>query len=128
MPGPTFDPRRDTHQKGIHKAMAETNNPEGGQQQIQIRVDESHMHTCYSNTIRTTTTADEVVLDFGLNLPAQGPQGQQAMIFTVGSRVVLNWSGAKRLISSLGQVVKAYEDQFGTIELEQAKTAAPSAP
>lgn len=103
--------------------MAETNNPQG-QQQVQIRVDESHMTTSYSNTIRTTTTADEVVLDFGLNLPAQGPQGQQAMIFSVGSRVVLNWSGAKRLISSLGQVVKAYEDQFGTIQIEQGQATA----
>jgi len=98
--------------------MAETNQPQGEQKQIQIRVDESHMHTSYSNTIRTTTTADEVVLDFGLNLPAQGAQGQQAMIFSVGSRVVLNWSGAKRLINSLGQVVRSYEEQFGPIQIE----------
>ncbi len=105
--------------------MAE-NTPQGGQQ-VQIRVDESRMTTSYSNTIRTTTTADEVVLDFGLNLPAQGPNGQQAMIFAVGSRVVLNWSGAKRLIGSLGQVVKAYEDQFGPIEVEQGRPAASSA-
>jgi hypothetical protein len=105
--------------------MAESSNPQGGQQ-VQIRVDESHMHTCYSNTIRTTTTADEVVLDFGLNLPAQGPQGQQAMIFSVGSRVVLNWSGSKRLITSLAQVVKAYEDQFGPIQIEQGQAASSS--
>ncbi|MCB9847615.1 MAG: DUF3467 domain-containing protein [Phycisphaeraceae bacterium] len=106
--------------------MAETSNPQGGQQQVQIRVDESRMNTTYSNTIRTTTTADEVVLDFGLNLPAQGPQGQHAMIFAVGSRIVLNWSGAKRLISSLSQVVRAYEDQFGTIELDQPRAASAS--
>lgn len=106
--------------------MAETTPPQSDRQ-IQIRVDESRMNTCYSNTIRTTTTADEVVLDFGLNLPAQGPQGQQAMIFAVGSRVVLNWSGAKRLIASLGQVVKAYEDQFGPIEIEQSRTTSSAA-
>ena len=102
------------------------NTPQGGQQ-VQIRVDESRMTTSYSNTIRTTTTADEVVLDFGLNLPAQGPKGEQAMIFAVGSRVVLNWSGAKRLIGSLGQVVKAYEDQFSPIDVEQGRPAASSA-
>ena len=88
------------------------------QQQIQIRIDESKMQTAYANTIRTTTTGEELVLDFGLNLPAQGPQGEQAMIFSVGARVILNWAGAKRLLGSLSQAVKQYEDANGEIQLE----------
>ncbi len=93
--------------------------PNPAQQQIQIRVDESKMTTSYANTIRTTTTAEEVVLDFGLNLPAQTQQGQQALIFNVGARVIMNWPGAKRLASSLAQMVKSYEDQFGEIRLDR---------
>jgi len=32
------------------------------QQQVQLRIDESKMHSTYANTIRTSTTGDEVVL------------------------------------------------------------------
>jgi hypothetical protein len=88
------------------------------QQQIQIRVDESKMAVAYANTIRTTTTADEIVLDFGLNMPVQsGPNEQMAMHFGVGARVVMQWPAAKRLMMSLQQAVGAYEQNFGVIEL-----------
>ncbi len=88
------------------------------QQQIQIRLDESRMTTTYANTIRSTTTADEVVLDFGLNLPMQGgPNESPAINFAVGSRVVLNWTGAKRLALTLQQIISAYEQHHGPIEL-----------
>lgn len=89
-----------------------------GQQQIQVRVDESKMSTSYANTIRTSTTADEIVLDFGLNMPQQGgPDQQMQMVFAVGSRVVMNWVGAKRLTASLQQAINAYEQRFGEIDM-----------
>ncbi len=88
------------------------------QQQVQIRLDESKMVTTYANTIRTTTTADEIVLDFGLNLPVQmNPNDKPSMHFGVGSRVVMNWTGAKRLASTLHQAVAAYEQHYGPIEI-----------
>jgi len=87
--------------------MADQNS---GERQIQIRIDESHMQTTYANTIRTSTTPDEVILDFGLNLPTQAPgqtgQQQVTMMFSVGSRVVMNWTGAKRLAGSLAQAAE----------------------
>ncbi|MFO0861942.1 MAG: DUF3467 domain-containing protein [Phycisphaerales bacterium] len=79
------------------------------QQQVAIRIDESKMVTTYANTIRTTNTQDEVVLDFGLNVPSQGPDGQQAIHFAIGSRVVMNWNGAKRLAMTLSELVRRYE-------------------
>lgn len=91
------------------------------QRQVQIRIDESRMNTSYANTIRTTTTMDEVVLDFGLNLPTQGPNNQPAMVFAVGSRVVLNWAGAKRLAGSLSQLIQNYEKARGEIDLNQGQ-------
>ena len=90
---------------------------EAEQRQVQIRIDESRMNTSYANTIRTTSTHDEVVLDFGLNLPAQAQNNQPTMVFAVGSRVVLNWAGAKRLAQSLGQLISSYEKEKGEINL-----------
>lgn len=95
--------------------MAE--NPQ--QRQVQLRIDESKMHSTYANTIRTSTTGDEVVLDFGMNLPVPMPDGQPALLFSVGSRVVMNWRGAKRLAISLGQVIRQYEERNGEIQLQQ---------
>ncbi len=89
------------------------------QRQIQIRIDESKMETTYANTIRTSTTQDEVVMDFGVNLPVQGPDGQATLHFNVGSRVIMNWAGAKRLAINLGQVVRQYEERAGEIQLNR---------
>lgn len=93
--------------------------------QIQLRIDESKMTTTYANTIRTSTTMDEVVLDFGLNMPMQAaPNQPPMMVFAVGSRVVLNWASAKRLAATVSQAVNAYEQRHGAIEI--GGTPAPS--
>jgi hypothetical protein len=98
--------------------MAE-NNPE--QRQIQLRIDESRMNTTYANTIRTSTTAEEVVLDFGMNLPMPAQNNEPVLVFAVGSRVVMNWRGAKRLAISLGQVIRQFEERNGVIDLGQGQ-------
>jgi len=90
---------------------------QGQGQQIQLRIDESKMATTYANTIRTSTTADEVVMDFGVNLPMQGEGNQPVLIFNVGSRIVMNWGGAKRLAMSLAQVVRQFEERNGEIQV-----------
>ena len=98
----------------------------GAQQQVQIRLDESKMVTTYANTIRTSTTNDELFLDFGVNLPAQTAPGQpMQMIFSVGSRVVLNWASAKRLMLTLQQAVGQYESHFGPVEINPPQPPAP---
>ena len=94
-----------------------SDNPQ--QRQVQLRIDESKMETTYSNTIRTSTTPDEVVLDFGMNLPMMSGQQEQSpvILFQVGSRIVMNWRGAKRLAISLGQVIRQFEERNGEIPL-----------
>ncbi|RMH13525.1 MAG: DUF3467 domain-containing protein [Planctomycetota bacterium] len=96
-------------------------------QQIQLRIDESKMHSSYANTIRTSTTLDEVVLDFGLNIPMQAPNQQPTVLFSVGSRVIMNWAGAKRLAMSLGQLIRQYEEQNGEIKLQRPQPPQPPA-
>lgn len=93
--------------------------PDQQRQQIQMRIDESKMHSSYANTIRTSNTADEVVMDFGLNIPMQGPDQQMVLNFAVGSRVIMNWAGAKRLAISLGQMIRQYEERNGEIALQR---------
>ncbi len=107
--------------------MADTPTPDAGgdqQRQIQLRIDESKMHNTYANTIRTSTTQDEVVLDFGMNLPMQGQDNQPMLVFNVGSRVIMNWSAAKRLAINLGQVIRQYEERNGEIQLQRAQPGA----
>lgn len=94
---------------------------QNNQQQVQIRIDESKMVSNYANTIRSATTPDEIVLDFGINLPAQGQNQTPMMHFQIGQRVVMNWPTAKRLYASLQQALSAYEQAYGTIEINQKR-------
>lgn len=94
-----------------------TENQGNQQRQVQLRIDESKMTTTYANTIRTSTTPDEVVLDFGVNLPVPSQEQTPVIGFNVGSRVVMNWRGAKRLAISLGQVIRQFEERNGEIPL-----------
>jgi hypothetical protein len=95
------------------------------QQQVQLRIDESKMTSTYANTIRTSTTMDELVMDFGMNIPMQSPGQAPTIVFNVGSRVVMNWSGAKRLAISLGQAIRQYEERNGEIDINPPRQAAP---
>jgi len=100
--------------------QADAHENSADQSQMQIKIDESKMATTYANTIRTTTTMDEVVLDFGLNMPMQQQADQPpTALFSVGARVVLNWPGAKRLAASLTSVVQSHEEQNGEIPLRR---------
>ena len=94
-----------------------------GQQQVQLRVDESGMATTYANAFRTNGTAEEVILDFGLNLvgpPAQ-PDTSPQILFKVNQRVVMNYYSAKRLAITLSQLIRRHEEQFGDLELDVQK-------
>lgn len=104
--------------------MADEQNAQ--EQQVSLRIDESKMATTYANTIRTSTTADEAVLDFGFNLPLQGGQGQGPVLqFQIGSRVIMTWPTAKRLVMQLGQAVRGYEERFGEIDLTPQQPQPP---
>jgi hypothetical protein len=106
--------------------MAEENTTQTGDQQqgVQVLLDERELRTIYTNAYRFHTTADEVVLDLGFNMPNPNPnpqagQGQQQqLLFKVSDRVIMSYVNAKRLAGSLTQLVKRYEQQFGEIPLQ----------
>jgi hypothetical protein len=92
-----------------------------GAQQVQLRIDEHDMTTHYSNAFRTNATAEEIMLDFGVNLPNPAAQPEKPeIIFHVTDRIVLNYFSAKRLAITLSQVIRRFEEQFGDLELNVA--------
>ena len=95
---------------------------QGGEQQVQLMLDESQMRTSFSNAYRIHTTAEEVVLDFGFNMANPNPQGgAQQLLFRVTDRVIMSYPNVKRLAASLSQLVNRYEQSFGQIPMQPAQ-------
>lgn len=93
-----------------------------GQRQVRLQIDERNMDSCYANMFRSTATADELILDFGLSLPNPGAtKDQPEMVFQVSERVILNYYSAKRLAMTLTQLLRRHEEQFGVLEMDVAK-------
>lgn len=91
-------------------------------QQVRLRVDHSKTQLCYANAFRSNVTNEELVIDLGLNEVTAAPQpgeGGEAVqgeaVFHVGSRVVLSYPSAKRLMLHLGQLIHNYESRYGEI-------------
>jgi hypothetical protein len=106
------------------KPVEEQAREQTGQRQVRLRVDEREMETTYANAFRTNGTAEEVILDLGLNLlRPSGPQSQEPpeILFQAGERIVMNWYSAKRLAITLSQLVRRHEQQFGELELDVAR-------
>ena len=105
------------------KPVEEQAREQTGQRQVRLRVDERNMSTTYANAFRTNGTAEEVMLDFGLNLVGQPQQGQEQpeILFQVNDRVIMNYYSAKRLAITLSQLIRRHEEQFGDLEMDVAK-------
>lgn len=105
------------------KPIEEQAREQTGQQQVQLRIDESGMETSYANAFRTNASAEEVILDFGLNLVAQAnqPEGNPQILFKLNQRLVMNYYSAKRLAITLSQLIRRHEEQFGELEMDVSK-------
>jgi len=104
------------------KPIEEQAREQTGQQQVQLRIDESTLQSTYANAFRTNGTAEEVILDFGLNLVAPPvQQGQPQILFKVNQRVIMNYYSVKRLAITLSQLIRRHEEQFGEMELDVSK-------
>ena len=97
-----------------------------GQRQIRLRINDQGMTTSYANAFRTNGTAEEVLLDFGLNLIEQTgrPDDQPEILFKVNDRIIMNYYSAKRLAITLSQLIRRHEEQFGELEMDVAKRRA----
>ncbi len=116
-------PDNDNGHTPADKPIEEQAREQTGQTQVRLRIDDQNMQTCYANAFRTNGTAEEVLLDFGLNLaePTPGQTDQPQIVFKLNQRVIMNYYSAKRLAIALSQAVRRHEDQFGEIELDVNK-------
>ena len=114
---------KDVGRGSDEKPIEEQAREQTGQQQVRLRVDERNMGSCYANAFRTQGSAEEVILDFGMNLVAPSPQGQNQpeILFQISERVIMNYYSAKRLAITLSQLIRRHEEQFGELELDVAK-------
>lgn len=91
---------------------------QAGQQQQQIKLDESKALAAYANFCRVTGTPEEVILDLGLN--AQ-PFGTPTDPILVSQRIILNYYTAKRMLAALHMTVQRHEAAFGVLETDVQK-------
>lgn len=92
------------------------------QQNVQMRVDETRTRATYANAFRHQSSAQEVIIDFGINVVnppnPQEPEAPRQMNFQIDNRLVMNYVTTKRLAAMLVQLVQAYEQKNGEIKAE----------
>jgi len=105
------------------KTIEQQGRDQTGQTQIRVRIDERNLQTSYVSGFRPTMTAEEILLDLGLNLirPTGNKEHPYELVFQVSNRLIMSYYSAKRLAVTLGQIVRRFEQQFGEIELNAAK-------
>lgn len=103
--------------------MAEQKSPEAaaGPRPMQP-IDESRMEPFYANFFRVTNTAEEVVIDLGLNTATADTQHIPVVL---EKRLVLNHYTAKRLFQALGITLERHEKSFGVIETNIQRRVLP---
>jgi len=94
-----------------------------GHKRIPVYTDERNLKTWYANSFRTTATAEEILLDFGMNHVQLLPQkdGEVRMVFHSDNRIVMNYYSAKRLAMTLSNIIRRHEQEFGELELNAKK-------
>ena len=104
------------------KAIEEQVRDQTGQKRVRVRIDESNVKTSYASGFRPVATAEEVILDFGLNLArlTGNKEIPYEVVFQANNRVIMNYYSTKRLAVALGQIIRRYEEKFGVLELNAA--------
>jgi hypothetical protein len=104
------------------KAIEEQVRDQTGQRKVRVRIDESNVKTSYASGFRPVATAEEVILDFGLNLArlTGNKEIPYEVVFQANNRVIMNYYSTKRLAVALGQIIRRYEEKFGVLELNAA--------
>ena len=90
----------------------------GSRNVVRLRYDKAV--TSYANLAFVTSSRQEVVVHFGLNvMPANS---QQEVTVDIGTQVVMTYASAKLLAITLGNVIKRYEAAHGLIDVGQQPT------
>jgi DNA-directed RNA polymerase subunit L len=99
----------------------------GPEQQIQLMLDDREVEAVYANSYRIFEMMDEVFIELGYNMPhphqqqppaAAGQPQQPQILLKMTHRLIMNRGVVKRLASTLSQMIKRYEQQFGEIPIQ----------
>ena len=74
------------------------------------------MKRSYANVCNVTSTREEVVMLFGMNQAWN--RGQKEVTIQLTDRIVISPYAAKRMSMLLSNVVKEYENRFGTLNID----------
>lgn len=99
--------------------MAENNNPNN--KQLNIEIPEDVADGIYSNFVIIGHTQSEFVLDYVQVLPGIGKP-------KVKSRIIMSPLHAKRLLMALNDNIQKFENNFGTIPMDDKGGSSPFPP
>jgi hypothetical protein len=122
QPRPETDVSEQEESGGMLPNLLPQQNPQV-QQTTEVVVDDTGTQPTYANFCRVTATAEEMILDFGLNTQpfAIGRQDVKA-----SQRIVMNAYTTKRLLTAIGMTIQRHEQTFGVIELDvQRRVSTP---
>jgi len=105
------------------RPIEEQGRDQTGQKQIRVHIDETNLQTSYASGFRPSMTAEEVILDFGVNIvrPPSPQPSPREIVFQANNRIIMNYYSAKRLALALGHIIRRFEQEFGELELNAAK-------
>lgn len=116
------------------------NPPEASEKRLRLRMDRREMKSSYVNAFQQNATAEEVIVEVGLNQVVStgvregqdGATGEVAgeLMFEVSNRLVMTHQTTKRLAIALSQIVRQYESRFGELKVggasPESKKASPA--
>lgn len=95
-----------------------SNRPTSTVNGVTVEWDDSKMESVYANIATATANREEFFLLFGTHQNWRGAVAEtNAVEVSLSQRMVMNPFAAKRLSLILQQSIKAYEDQFGDINV-----------
>jgi hypothetical protein len=92
--------------------------------QLTLPIDRRSLPTTYTNYFRASGSAEELILDFGLDPQRHNPDDDPESIVLL-QRLVLTWGNAKQLARMLLDLLQRYEQSHGPIR--RANTNRPPA-
>jgi len=99
-------------------------------QRATLRLRYDNAETNYANFFIVNNRPEEVILNMGVNVmpPQQRPGEQPELNVEITNRLILSYTSAKRLAITLGNVIQAFENANGVIDINPRGPAAPQAP
>ena len=99
------------------EASKSTTAPAAAPGQPTLKWDDTEMSTSYANVVNMSMTREEVGLFFGTNLTS-GMGATNELTIRLSDRIIMTPLAVKRLSLLLSANLKAYEQRYGSLDIE----------